>query len=172
MANWFWLLFFSLVWLLPVAWHGLIPRPLPGLPPLLERASNLSCLFVRAQPYVPVQYIQVLLPGASDWVTEEDGHYLRMSPFGTRNRLDEMLRKSLNTPRAREELTDFVQRAYARRTGVQPVAVRLVTGIALPPFPPGRFRKPALPEIPHTLRSVWFNRVYAPVPSPVLFKRP
>jgi hypothetical protein len=29
-----------------------------------------------------------------------------------------------------------------------------------------------LTEVPHTLRSVWFNQLYGPVPSSLLLKRP
>jgi hypothetical protein len=169
--HWLWLAVFTLVWLVPVTFHGLARRRLPGAPRLLYQTTNVSCLFVSSAPYVPQQYIQVLRPGETEWVTEEDGHYLRMSPFGYRTRLDEMLRKGLDSRQGMTELADYVARRYAVRTRVAPAAVRFVTGVVLPvPAPEGHFRKPPLAEIPRPRREVWFTRVYQPLPPEVLRK--
>ena len=170
--NWLWLAVFSLFWLVPITFSGLAHRRMPGTPRLLYQTTNVSCLFVSSAPYVPQQYIQVLLPGHRDWVTEEDGHYLRMSPFGYRTRYDELLRKNLDNRQAMTELADYVYRRHAMRTRVAPEAVRFVTGIVLPdPKPEGHFRKPPLAAIPRPLREVWFTRVYRPV-APELLRKP
>jgi hypothetical protein len=173
-ANWFWLLFFSAAWLAPVTWHGLLHRPIPGAPRIFDSGTDLSCLFVTNRDYVPVQYFQVLLPGEGDWRTEEDAHYLRMSPFGARTRFDEMLRRGLGgQQRVVVELTSWIRAMHGRRTGVEPVAVRIVTGIVLQsPAPAGKFVKPRLEQIPIALREAWFTAVFAPAPEAVLRKNP
>lgn len=173
MANRFWLLFFSVTWLAPVSWHGFLHRPIPGAPKLFDSATDLSCLFVADQDYVPVQYFQVLLPGAASWKTEEDGDYLRMSPFGCRTRFDELLRKDLGSQGALLELTTWIRSKHHLRTGIAPLAVRIVTGIVLPtPAPVGRFVKPRLEQIPSPLREAWFTTVFAAAPEAVLRQHP
>jgi hypothetical protein len=169
---WLWLGVFGLLWLLPVAYHSLAHRPLPGAPPLLLQTTNVSCLFLRPQDYVPVQYIQVLLPGQTDWSTEDDRHYFRMSPFGHRTRFDELLRKRLDSEQALREVAAYVRLRHTRRTGVAPLAVRFVAGIVLnPEDPSGHFVKPPLSEIAPFRREVWFTQVYAQVPLEILRKR-
>lgn len=171
-SPWLLLAFFGAVWLYPVAYQGLRHRPAPGIPPLLQQTTNVSCLFLRSSYYTPVQYIQVLGPGATDWTTEDDRDYLRMSPFGFRNRFDELLRKQLANPRALQELAAYVRVRHARRTGNSLVGVRFVTGIVVnEPSPPGRFCKPPIEEIPHVRREVWFTQIYAPVPPEILRRR-
>lgn len=174
MANWFWLLFFSVAWLAPITWHGLLHRPLPGAPVIFDTGTDLSCLFVGNRDYVPVQYFQVLLPGETAWRTEQDAHYLRMSPFGARTRFDEMLRRRLGSKQgAPVELTTWIRKMHGRRTGVEPVAVRIVTGIVLQsPAPAGKFVKPRLEQIPIALREVWFTSVFGPAPEAALRQRP
>jgi hypothetical protein len=172
-ANWVWLSFFSLFWLVPVACWGLLGRGSPISIPGTARMTDAFSLFVVSQDYVPLQYVQVLLPGASAWTTEPDHHYLRMTPFGARTRFDEMLRKGLDNEEALVELAAFVRRRHARRTAVDPVAVRFVTGVVVPRREPlGRFRKPALAEIDHIRRQVWFVRTYREVPAELLAQRP
>jgi hypothetical protein len=175
MANlraWACLGFFSLVWLLPVGFQGLFHVRFPGAPGPLVTTTSVSCLFLKSSDYVPVQYIQVLLPGATSWVTEDDRRYFGMSPFGYRTRFDEMMRKQLASPRALGELAAFVRTRHAKVTGVAPAAVRFVTGVVLPePAPCCRFQKPPLEAIDPIRREVWFTQVYAPVARELLKKR-
>src|SRR5262245_34196045 len=116
--SWLWLSLFTVAWLLPIAYHSLVRRRLPGTPGLVVPASTCSCIFVTAADWVPLQYIQVLRPGETKWTTEDEGHYLRMSPFGFRTRADEMLRKGLDNEQALRELAFYVRARYARRTGI------------------------------------------------------
>jgi hypothetical protein len=170
---WFWLCFFSLTWLVPVAWHGLAHTNLPGLPLVLVQTTNVSCLFPGSVAYVPVQYIQVLRPGEARWTTEEDTPYLRMSPFGHRTRFDEMIRKTLDRPGALKSLAVYIARRHYVTTGRHPVAVRFVTGIVLPDLAPrGHFRKPGLHEIDPIRRDVWFTVAFVPLSVDLLRQRP
>ena len=172
LRPWLSLAFFAVVWLLPVAFQGLFHAALPGAPEPLATATSVSCLFLRSSPYIPVQYIQVLLPEGTTWITQDDTRYFSMSPFGYRTRFDEMMRKQLVTPRALGELAGFIRARHARVTGVAPTAVRFVTGIVLPePAPSGQVQKPPLDAIDPIRREVWFSQVYAPVAREVLKKR-
>ena len=172
MSNWLWLLFFSVFWLLPMASRAVLDRPAPLAPRIIDSSANF-CLFRNSQDFVPVQYIQLLLPGATEWTTAEEGEYFSMSPFGARTRLEEMLRKGLDSQRSMFEVAAFVRQRYGRREGVLPLGVRFVTGVVLPDaFPDGRFRRPALSEIHHTRRDVWFVALYGPVSPEVVSRRP
>lgn len=173
-ASWFLLSFFGLFWVFPVFWTGFLRRssPLPSIP-RTERMTNAFCLFATSQDYVPLQYVQVLLPGAAAWATESDHHYLRMTPFGERTRFDEMLRKRLANGQSLAELAAFVRRRHEARTGTAPIAVRFVTGVSLPePRPRGRFVKPRLEDIHPIRRSVWYVQAYAPIPRELALQWP
>jgi len=173
LANWGGLAFFSVFWLLPVAWWGATGDVAPFCIPGTERMTSGFGLFIFSQDFVPLQYIQVLLPGASDWTTENERDYLPMSPFGDRTRLDEMLRKSLDSEEALVELAAFVRRRHVLRTGVDPVAIRFVAGVILPSRrPSGRFRKPPLDQIDPIRRWAWWVRSYRRVPPELLQRHP
>ncbi len=81
MGNWLWLLFFSLFWVLPIASRAVLDQPAPLAPRIIDYWASF-CLFGESQDHVPVQYIQLLLPGATEWTTAEEGEYFSMSPFG------------------------------------------------------------------------------------------
>ena len=138
LINWLWLSFFSLFWLVPQASRALLHRPAPLTPPIIDNLTGF-CLFPVSQDYVPVQYIQLLLPGATEWITAEEGEYFSMSPFGARIRLEEMIRKRLASRRSMAEVASFVRERYAREEGVSLVGVRFVSGVVLlgqsPPGP-------------------------------------
>ncbi len=94
-------------------------------------------------------------------------------PFGARTRLEEMLRKQLDSQQSMLEVAAFVRQRYGRREGVLPVGVRFVTGVVLPgAFPDGRFRRPRLSEIHHTRREVWFVALYGRVSPEIVSRRP
>lgn len=172
MRNWLWLVLFSVFWLLPMVSRALVDRPAPTAHPIIDAYANF-CLFQYSQDFIPIQYIQLLLPGDTDWTTAAEGEYFSMSPFGARTRFEEMLRKRLDNQRALAEVAAFVRLRYARREGVLPLGVRFVTGVALPSaYPESGFSRPALSEIHHTRRDVWFAVLYEPVSPEIARRRP
>jgi hypothetical protein len=152
------LLGFLLLWLLPVTYHGLTGlRPMPFFPVRFLHLTNISCLFTRAVPSWPFEYLQVLPAQGGQWETLRESDYFQMPVFGNRTRLSELTRSEL-PPQAFYELAVWVQQRYADRHGSFPVAVRVLrtyyTGTGAPT---GRWTQPPLEAVPEEARAVVFT---------------
>jgi hypothetical protein len=152
------LLGFIIAWLVPVTYHGLTGlRPMPFMPLRLLHLTNISCLFTRAVPSWPFEYLQVLPKHDGAWETLRESDYFDMPVFGNRTRFSELTRSELG-PQAFYELTVWVQERYAERHGSFPVAVRVLrtyySGTAMPA---GRWRQPPLEAVPEEARAVVFT---------------
>jgi len=146
---------FLLFWLLPMAYHGITGlRPMPLMPLRLLHLTNVSCLFTRAVPSWPFEYLQVLPRQGGAWETLPESDYFKMPIFGNRTRLSELTRSEL-APQAFYELAVWVQERYAERHGSLPVAVRVVRTYYTAFEPPrGRWSQPPIEAVPEEARSV------------------
>jgi hypothetical protein len=157
-------LFFLFFWIAPCAYQGLADRALPFGPRELSYLTSVSCLFTRAAPYTPFDYIQIQVQPGGAWVTIPDAPYFRFSPFGYRTRLDEYLRHGLFDGRVPDEFAEWFRGRYARLHPDRPplAGVRLVAAITPRSLnvPAGRWRKPPLESLPPGVPRVWFTRTF------------
>ncbi len=121
---------FLVLWLGPMAYRGLTNRPMPGLPRLLTYLHNVSALFPTAMPYWRVDYVLIRPEGSDAWTALPEAEYFRMTPFGHRTRLHQLMNISL-TPGGharRAEAAAWIRARYIARhpQRPRPAAVRFV----------------------------------------------
>ncbi len=158
---------FLLLWLLPAAYRSFANHYVPRMPVCLRYFQNISCLFTQAVNYWRLDYVQVRLQPASDWITLPQDSFFQMQPFGYRTRLNFFMDISLGRAgySRRAELAQWIRRRYKILHPDQPglVAVRFVAGMYQVGrnLPQGRWRDPPLeaysPETHSILSTHYFQ---------------
>lgn len=149
-----------LLWLVPMAWRGLLHRPPPGLPSALATLSNVSCLFSRATPTWTVFYVEVRDREGGPWRVVDDGLDFGLQPFGHRTRLHRYLVRwgDPGDEPARDEAAQYL---FARQRAREPehpwVELRFVRApipVRADRPPTGAWQRPELREIPANHRRI------------------
>ncbi len=159
---------FSVIWLLPITYHGFhAGERMPGWPFRLVHLTSISCLFRTSMPAWFYDYVQVQGRAGDPWVTLDESQYFQMPAFGHRTRFDELLRRTLGD-RSLHELLAWVRARYAARHPGQPPpeGMRLVAGHFRvgEPIPAGHWRKPPLDEVPPDRREIWYELRFGAAP--------
>ena len=160
---------FSLLWLLPVTYHGFSGgQRMPGWPVALVHLTSISCLFKSSYYTWPSAYVEARFQPGGPWVTLDESEHFQMLPFGYRNRFDEMLLRQLGDRSVHEALS-WLRRRHAEKHPEQglAVAMRVVSGHFQvgDPIPVGRWRKPAWSEVPPDRRKAWVEVQFPPEPA-------
>jgi hypothetical protein len=165
------LVVFTVVWLIPVVFHGLNGgRRTAGVPLAMLHFTNVTCLFTRSILDWPVEYIEAQTGPGIPWIELPDEDYFAMEIFGRQTRLRQLAQRGL-PPLAFYEAADFVRARYAElHPGEPPLfVVRFVVTTHTPGAEAyrGGWTKPPLGPVPFAARRVWYTRVFEdPVVSP------
>ena len=148
------LLAFTLLWLGPMAWVGVLGGPPGSWPTPARDLYAVSCLFGQGSERVSVFYVQVRQVGQRGWRDLDEHEFFRHEPFGHRSRFDRFMAR-FGYPRhaepARRELALWLARRHAELHPDQPpiAAVRYLWAdrhIRADEPPRGRWRKPPRAE--------------------------
>jgi hypothetical protein len=148
------LLGYGLLWLLPVAWVGVLGGPPTSWPTQARDLYAVSCLFGQAQERVSMFYVQVRYGSRPGWHDLPEHEFFQLEPFGHRNRFDRFMARfgyRREDAVARRELAHWLAAAYRERHPEAPdiVAVRFVWAdrmISADDPPRDRWRKPPRAE--------------------------
>jgi len=124
-------LLFIGMWLIPLAYMGLVNKPFPYMPRGLVHLHNASALFTHSVSYWPQYYVQLQFEPDGPWVLFDVSRDFRMPSFGYRTRLHrffEIFRADFGF-HGRAEFAAWVRKRYGELYPSKPLplAVRFVT---------------------------------------------
>ena len=106
-----------LIWLAPIALHGLSGnRKIPLVGPYLNEVYRVSCLFTRRVGGWSDYYYEVRLAGESQWRQVPESDYSWFEPFSRRTRFHRMLGYTGAARHGflqRQQMAEFIRDRYA-----------------------------------------------------------
>lgn len=170
-------LFFVVVWLLPITYVGSAGHDIRCLDGDLRHMQRVACLFPAEAKWWGTYHIEVQAAPGEAWVELPLDGYFDMSIFGYRTRFHRLVGKSYRRPggeqRSRYLARWIAHRRSEREPGAAPLWGMRFVGAYAPVSElrreTGRYRKPALADVPDDRRKVLvaFDGVdlYAPGPA-------